>query len=208
VGPHCLSQSAGVAAACSSFELLHMRAEAEGTIKCQPPPAYNRTMLQHVIDAFCTRTGRIDSDDPHLLDGTNTAQIAIHKACAEVDTRGSLYFSCSEAAKAALLTTALADASGRCCNVVQFGTDWQGMGTRSLMCRGVNEPISPPPPSPPPPSPNPAPPPPAWVTIGGGAAAIAALAGIGMYAKRRLDGQRELVPAGDYQSFPGSNEGL
>merc|ERR1719213_834807 len=50
VGPHCMSQSAGTPAACASFEKDYMRGVARGTIKCQPPADYNRTMLQHVID--------------------------------------------------------------------------------------------------------------------------------------------------------------
>ena len=61
--------------------------------------------------------------------------------------RGGMYFPCSEPAKAAALTTALAAATvaadgsgGRCCNAVTFGTKRNGEPVRTLLCRAADAP--------------------------------------------------------------------
>jgi hypothetical protein len=214
VGPHCMSQSAGIAAQCALFEESHMRAEAQyraedsssRSPRCHPPSDYNRTMLQHVIDALCTADFK--ADDGSIVKGTrytDTAQTALNKTCNAVATRGGMHFSCSEPAKAAALTAALSDASGRCCNAVTFGTK-NGKPTRSLMCRGVDAPDSPAEEEAQPPTPGSG-----WLSIIGGGAILGGFVGIAMCVKQRwLDARRGgLAPASDdYHAMPSANEGL
>ena len=80
VGPRCMSQSAGIAAECALFESAHMRSMSEAGPTCRPPSDYNRTMLQHIIDALCTADFRVD--DGYYVKGTRytaTAQAALNK---------------------------------------------------------------------------------------------------------------------------------
>jgi len=198
VGPKCMSQAAGIAAQCALFEDAHMRAITGETVnpgpQCRPPSDYNRTMLQHVIDALCL------SD---FTAGEGEAQL--NKTCADVAMRGGMYFPCSEPAKAAALTTALAAATvaadgsgGRCCNAVTFGTKRNGEPVRTLLCRAADAPGIP-----------------AdgviwpanpgkggnqlgsgWLSIIGGGTILGGLVGIAMYVKHRSR-RDALTPAGD-----------
>lgn len=196
VGPYCKSQSAGIAAKCALFEEAHVRAVAEAVegITCHPPDEYNRTMLQHVIDAICTAAGIPDIPGYGYLTGKLDGA-RLEKACAEIDKRGGDHFSCSEPAKAAALTTTLYYASGLCCNAVTLGSKEDGSPSRSLDCYGSAYS----------PDDETLPPGTSWLSITGGGALLLGLVGIAMYVKRRwID--KSLGPASDdYHAMPRSS---